>query len=158
MATEFNIPSAPDIRSYLVMMYDNIAVEPGTPVDADAAGTLVGCYLDDDDKAVAACVCDIEFAAFASSALTMIPPGGAEDAVANKALEPGMAANFHELMNIFSRFFITENTPHLRLSVSCPVSEAPDDIKAVIANATDRADVSIDLPRYGKGNISVMAI
>ena len=158
MPTAFNIPDEAEINSYLQMLFDGATVAPAQPVDPALPGALIGGYIDDDDKPVAACVCDVELAAFSGSALTMIPPGAAEDSVQEKRLEPAMMDNFAEMMNIFSRFFIKQSTPHLRLDKCAPYAELSDDMKAVIDSATDRIDVTIDIPRYGSGRVSVMAV
>lgn len=158
MATSFNIPNEIELKSYLMMLFDGAGIGPGQAIDANTQGAIVGAFIDDDDRPVAACIADIEFAAFAGCSMTMLPPGAAEDAVKDKKLEPMMLDNFSEVMNIFSRLFMNDKTPHLRLQKCYAASEAPEAFVAIANNAEDRSSMEIDIPRYGKGNVSFAAI
>jgi len=158
MTTAFNIPNEIELKSYLMMLFDGAGIGPGQAIDANTSGAVIGAFVDDDDVPVAACVCDIEFAAFAGCSLTMLPPGAAEDAVKDKHLEPMMLDNFNEVMNIFSRLFMNDKTPHLRLAKCYVVSEAPEAFVAIANSTEDRSNMEIDIPRYGKGNVSFVAV
>jgi len=158
MATVFNIPNEIEMKSYLMMLFDGAGIGPGKVVDGKTPGAIIGAFIDDDNVPVAACVCDIEFAAFSGCSLTMLPPGAAEDAVMDKKLEPGMLDNFHEVMNIFSRLFMNDKTPHLRLDKCYGLDEAPEAFLDMANNSTDRSEMEIEVPRYGKGNISFVAV
>jgi len=69
-----------------------------------------------------------------------------------------MLDNFHEVMNIFSRLFMNDKTPHLRLDKCYGLDEAPEAFLDMANNSTDRSEMEIEVPRYGKGNISFVAV
>ncbi len=158
MATAFNIPNEIELKSYLMMLFDGAGIGPGQAIDGNTSGAIMGAFIDDNDVPVATCVCDIEFAAFAGCSMTMLPPGAAEDAVKDKKLEPMMLDNFQEVMNIFSRLFMNDKTPHLRLDKCYAVDDAPEAFAAIANSTENRSNMEIDIPRYGKGNVSFVAI
>ena len=158
MATAFNIPNEIELKSYLVMLFDGSGIRPGKAIDGKTPGAIMGAFIDDNDVPVAVCVCDIEFAAFSGCSMTMLPPSAAEDAVRDKNLEPMMRDNFNEVMNIFTRLFMNEKTPHLRLDKCYEVAEAPEAFVSIASLTGDRSNMEIDIPRYGKGNVSFVAI
>ncbi len=158
MATAFNIPNEIELKSYLMMLFDGAGIAPGQAVDANTPGAILGAFIDDDDNPVAACIADIEFAAFSGCSMTMLPAGAAEDAVKDQKLEPMMLDNFSEVMNIFSRLFMNDKTPHLRLSQCYSVNDAPEAFVAMANGAEDRSNMEVDIPRYGKGNVSFVAV
>ena len=158
MATAYNIPSEVELKSYLMMLFDGAGIGPGQAIDANTPGAVIGCFINDQDEPVAVCAADISFAAFSGCAMTMLPPGAAEDSVKDGKLEPMMMDNFNEVMNIFSRLFMNDRTPHLRLDKCYLASEVPEAFAAIANGTEDRSNMEIDIPRYGKGNISFVAI
>ena len=158
MATVFSIPNEIELRSYLMMLFDGAGIGPGKAIDGKTLGAIMGAFIDDNDVPSAVCVCDIEFAAFSGCSMTMLPLGAADDAVKAKNLEPMMRDNFNEVMNMFTRLFMNEKTPHLRLDKCYSVTEAPEAF-VNIANLTEnRSNMEVNIPRYGKGNVSFVAI
>ena len=117
MSTVHPIPNDSDVKQMLGMLYGNgLGVDPGEPVATDAGSrSIVAVYINDAGEPVTACCCDLPFAAYSGAALSMIPAGGAEDAASSGDLTEMMRGNLHEVMNICSRLFISENTPHLKL-------------------------------------------
>lgn len=154
------IPDREDLQRILVMLYgDALTLDAGKAVPAESGSkSVVAIYVNDAEKPVTACICDYDFVAFAGSALTRIPPGGAEDAAESGEFSDMMLGNHHELMNICSRLFMGSNTPHLRLA---KVYTSPDDVPAdahdVLRSTMDRADYQVDVPGYGKGNLSFLS-
>ncbi len=107
---------------------------------------------------VTACCCDLPFAAYSGAALSMIPRGGAEDAAKSGDLSEMMRGNLHEIMNICSRLFITDATPHLKLDALYDNPDAlPEAARSMVATATGRTDLKISIPGYGEGNISFLS-
>ena len=119
---------------------------------------MIGAFINDENEPVAVCASDIEFAAFAGCSLTMLPPGAAEDAVKGKKLEPMMQDNFNEVMNIFSRLFMNDKTPHLRLDKCYSLGDTPQAFLDIANNAENNYSMEIEIPRYGKGNVTFLAI
>lgn len=112
----------------------------------------VAIYVGDDNKPVAACVCNKEFVAWSGSALTMLPAGAARESISGGAFTEVMVGSFQETMNICSRFFMSDSTPHLRLSRICPRKDAPE--LAEVGRAGTRKDFQVAIPRYGSGQMA----
>src|SRR5262245_24958155 len=96
-----------------------------------------GVFRDDAGTAVAACLCDTEFGAYAGAALSMLMPNDAQAAVRNGALSAAMQANLYEIMNIFSSLLMNDHTPHLRLR-EMTTADAVDSAVQDVASAPSR--------------------
>lgn len=153
------IPEETDVKPIVAMLYgDDAEVATSDIVMADDEKSMLAVFLSDDDRPVTACVFDWDFAAFSGSALTRIPPGGAEDAAKDGDFSKMMIDNVREFMNICSRLFMTDESPHLRLGlVYAKPEDQPDDVKAMAANCAAEAGFQISIPNYGSGRLSFIA-
>ena len=161
MSSKHPVPDKASVLGMLGMLFgDGLKVEPlNTPCDTDVDSNVVAVYVADDDAPSSACVCDISFAAFAGAALSMIPKGGAEDAAESGELSEIMLGNLHEVMNICSRLFMNDSSPHLRLdAVHKNAGELPDAARDMVAEPTARSDFRVVIPGYGDGNLSFLSI
>lgn len=161
MATTHPTPNETEARQMLAMLFGNdleIAPVDALATEADS-GHAAAVFVTDEGLPVTACVCDLNFAAFAGSALTRIPPGGAEDAAKSGKLTDNMLGNLNEVMNICSRLFMNGSSPHLRLDkLYASISEIPDDARALVDSITGRLDLKVSIPGYGDGHLSFLAI
>lgn len=148
------LPDDAQVGDLLKIMYgDDLAVESGSAIDP--AQSYVAIYIDDADAPIAACFCDKAFAAYSSAALTMLPAGAAKEVADGGDMSQAMVDNLHEVMNICSRFFMNDRTPHLRLdTVSPPAADGRID---QLLGAGGRGDFKIAIPRYGEGTLAVLA-
>ncbi|MEE9335649.1 MAG: hypothetical protein V3U65_16280 [Granulosicoccaceae bacterium] len=103
-------------------------------------------FVDDGGALVACCYCDLPTAAALGCALSMIPPGGAEAMVEDGEISSTAAENLYEVMNILSSLFMSNTTPHLKLSEV--VNETFEPLEA--ANSSS---FNIDLGKYGNGKL-----
>lgn len=145
------------VRQMFATMFGNdVEVGPGSLVEGDRR--MVAVYINDRDEPCCACVSDYNCTAFLGSALSRIPPGGAEYAAKSGDFSEMMLGNFRETMNICSRFFMDSKSPHLRLDLIYSTEEsAPDDVLALVDSCQWREDFSILIPNYGVGGLSLMA-
>jgi hypothetical protein len=61
-------------------------------------------------------------------------------------------------MNICSRLFISDKTPHLKLDALYDGPDAlPEAARSMLDSAEGRADLRISIPGYGEGNISFLS-
>jgi len=160
MATIHPTPREAEVRQMLGMLFGNnltISEVDALPTGMES-GNAAAVFLADDNTPVTACVCDMKFAAFAGSALTKIPVGGAEDAAESGELTENMVGNLNEVMNICSRLFMNSSTPHLRLekTYNSP-DELPDNARSMLDATVGRADYHVAIPGYGDGIISFLA-
>lgn len=160
MTTIHHIPTKGELRQMLTMLYgDQLELDAGKPVAADnGSKSVVAVYVNDEDAPVTACVCDHSFAAFAGSALTKIPRGGAEDAAKTGDFSDMMLGNLREVMNICSRLFMYNTSPHLRLDqVYASPDTVPEAVRAMLGASKGRGDFSVSIPGYGAGAVSFLS-
>jgi hypothetical protein len=156
----YTVPSTSDTEETLSMLFgDDTLIKTGKALDVKAGnGNLIAVYVNDEGSPVAASVCDIAFAAFAGSSLSMIPAGGARDSVKSKELSEDMLNNLSEVMNIVSSLFMDKDTPHLRLeTIYKDAGELPENALAVVNAPAGQVSYEVDIPRYGKGLLSLSA-
>ena len=155
----YAIPSAAQVKDLLGMLFDGMAVKPASKLDLSPASTsYVGVYISDGGEPVALCACNLDFAAGAGAALSILPPNAAKDAVKAKALPSNMQENLRELMNICTRLVLKDGTPHLRLQDVYAAKSLPAPAAAIAGAATGRADFEVALGKYGSGVLSVMSL
>lgn len=155
----YTLPSTSDIEETLGMLFgDDTFIKPAKPLPVKTGnGNFVSIYVNDGGDPVAASVFDMAFAAFAGSSLSMIPAGGAKDAVKTGELSDDMLDNLNEVMNIISRLLMDGDTPHLRLqTVYADAGKVPDNALAMVNAPAGRTDCEVSIPRYGKGYLSLL--
>jgi len=147
-----------DVLDILSMLYGkDVTLDSSEPVSVENSNAVIAVYINDENKPSTACVCSYNFAAFAGSALTMIPVGGAEDAAESGDFSEMMMSNLYEVMNILSRIFMTDSSPHVKLGVVYKsLDDVPDDIKAMLGISEERTDFDVSIPNYGNGTISFL--
>jgi len=121
---------------------------------SEQPGDWVALYVGTDNTPVAACICNKEFVAYGGSALMMIPAGVARQAATDGNVTDVMVESFHEIMNICSRFLMSDHTPHLRLGVVKKRADAPE--LAELEKAATRKDFQVDIPKYGTGSLACL--
>ena len=159
MPNTYPVPNEKDVFAILSMLYGG-EVELGSvePVPIENKDSMVAVYINDENEPSTACVCNYNFAAFAGSALTKIPVGGAEDAAESGDFSAMMLSNLHEVMNICSRMFMNDSSPHVKLgTVYKTLDDAPDTVKALFGSTEERSDFTVTIPNYGDGTISFLS-
>ncbi len=79
------------------------------------SGSVVGLYVDAELRSRAVVVFDLALAAYSGAALGLVPPAGAQDAVAAGALPENLVENCLEVLNIMASLFNLPKAPHLKL-------------------------------------------
>jgi hypothetical protein len=159
MSTSYYLPNDRETLGVLSMLYgDDIKVAEDEESLAIENSKLYGLYVDADGKPVAVCLCDTPFAAYAGAALSMLPPGGAEDAAENGDISATMKENVYEVMNICSRLLMSDDTPHLKLeNMYNDITELSEEAVEMISTAEAGKHFGIDIPNYGKGRLSLVS-
>jgi hypothetical protein len=156
--TGFRLPSDIELRQLLDTLYDGDAsvrtIDDMAPL-SDSGG-YVGTYDADDGSLAGACVCDAALATYASSALSLIPKGGAQQALADGELSAMMRSNLREVLNILSRLLMSTRTPHLRFGRVCRGDELGADAQATIEAMAARAAFAVGVPGYGSGRLWIL--
>ena len=152
MSSSFITPSPSAISSLLAVIFgENITVSGCEPLELNSQH--VATFIDDEDKVVALCACDIEFVAYSGAALSMIPPDIANEMISGRSVTDAMHDNFYEVMNICSKLLMSDSSAHLRLGKTM----SPDSAAEPIAALQDSGKITgfgIDIPNYGKGTLT----
>jgi hypothetical protein len=160
MTVTTSMPSLKDIRdtvSGLVGKDVELTAGAAAPVVGGDSGSLVALYVDDTLRSSAVIVFDLALAARLGAAIGLIPPGGADAALEDRALSPVLRENATEILNVLASVFNTDGAPHLRLySVAGSGEELRADVRAIAVKAAPREDVTVEVPRYGAGVLSVV--
>lgn len=160
MTLTTSIPPLKDIRDTISgLVGKDVEIAPGAtppPVGGDS-GSLVALYVDDSLRSAAAIVFDLALAARLGAAIGLVPPGGADAALEDGVLSPVLRENATEILNVLASVFNAEGAPHLRLyAVAGTAEDLRPDVKALAVKAAPREDVTIEVPRYGSGVLSVV--
>ena len=159
METKYNIPGDRETLGVLSMLYgDGLVVKKTGEEPKIEDETLVGLFADPDGNTVAACSCDIPFAAYGGAALSMMPKGGAEDAVEEGEISKIMQENIYEVMNICSRLLMSDSTPHLRLTDMYEGLEKVPAESSEVLKACPGVKFEVEIPNYGKGHLSIVTL
>ena len=69
-----------------------------------------------------------------------------------------MQGNLKEVMNICSRLFMDDNSPHLKLdNLYESIGALPDSARSLMDSVQDRLDLIISIPDYGDGKLSFLS-
>lgn len=158
MPNLYPVPSEKDVHEILAMLYgDELEMGSAESTPIGNSNSVLAVYTNDEDEPSTACVCNYNFAAFAGSALTKIPVGGAEDAADSGDFSEMMLSNLREVMNICSRMFMNNSSPHVKLdTVYKSIDDAPEDVKTLFGNSEERVDFDVNIPNYGNGTITFL--
>jgi len=157
--TTVTLPAPKDVRDMLAgLVGRDVTVAPGAPVTpAPDRPVAVAVYVAPDMSVNALCLMDLGAAAYTGSALALLPPGGAQDAVEEDGELSGMQVEaLHEVVNVLSALFNTPGAPHSKLhKLYAPGEEVAADLAGMLA-AFNRIDLQVEVQGYGKGALSLV--
>lgn len=132
-------------------------VASGDPLTADDLPTaLVAIYTSAPMRLHGVLGLQLSLAAHAGAALGLLPPGAAEDSIAEQKLFPDLAENVFEMCNVLTSLLNRDGGPHVRLhEVIYPGMPLPGDARAHLLALGRRLDLMVEISRYGKGKLSL---
>ncbi len=154
------LPVAAGINDFLNGMINRrVNTQPARPFTAKPGTYCVAEYLSDEGKLCVVAMADAAFAAFAGSALAMIPAMQAKQMVqANKVDEP-VRGNAYEVFNVMAACFKTTGTPHVRLTrFFTPGQPIPPELNKCLDIRLSRQDFTVDIPMYGLGQLMIVVL
>lgn len=126
------------------------------PVKAADAFYIVANYVREDGTLGASFAVDLPLAASMAAALTLVPPGIADDSVRAKKLEPLLEENLAEVLNVAGRFFNSATSPRVILKgMTKPPCDAA--VKQFWASAPTRATLDVTVAGYKGGKLALVA-
>ncbi len=145
----YKLPSPTELNESLEMILGESAkIAEGAALATNSASHAAE-FVNRQDEVVAYCLCDLPLAAGLGAALSMVPPGAAEDMVSDGSLTEMATANLYEVMNIFSALYMDDSTGHLKLTVV----NAANDTTMTLEGDTQEVTFDLDTGRYGKGKV-----
>ncbi len=145
----YKLPNPSELNESLEMILGEAAqIAEGDALATNNASHAAE-FVNRQDEVVAYCLCDLPLAAGLGAALSMVPPGAAEDMVDEGALTEMATANLYEVMNIFSALYMDDSTSHLKLTVV----NAANDTDMALEGETQEVTFDLDTGRYGKGKV-----
>jgi hypothetical protein len=116
---------------------------------------VVAVYVSDTDAITGLLVCSMSAAAYLGASLSLLPKPVAEDCIKRGGLEEALLENFREVANICCSLFAEQigARAHLQTVVAKCVA-VPAEYKALMTSP-NRVDVTIDVPNYGQGVVSI---
>lgn len=153
------LPANKDVKDMLSGLVGKpVTVAPGGPVTpTERSPVSVAVYVDPQMNTNALCVMDLALSAYSGGALAMLPPGGCQDAVEEDGeLTSMLTEALHEVVNVLSALFNVPGAPHSKLyKLYAAGDDIPGDIAGMLS-AFNRLDLSVDIPGYGKGAMSLV--
>lgn len=124
-----------------------------------AGGVAVALYETDEPLLAAAVVIDVPLAAALGCALSGIPPRAVQESAASGKLEPSLAENVAEVMNVLTRYLVSRSGRRFTLrKFTCPpAAPAADTLAAASASDEIRA-FRIDVQGYGAGQLAICTL
>jgi hypothetical protein len=118
---------------------------------------VLGAYVTDRLTVTALAVLDLGAAARLGGALSVLPAGAVDDAVAAGELPEMMWDSCYEVLNVFASLFNISDASHVRLyEMYGPEKPPPGDLASLSAVLGGRLDVALTVAGYGKGLLSVV--
>ena len=156
MTTLTPLPASMHVRELLEdLVGQDVAVEPGSPVDLDKP-VETGVYVDDHLSLVGLVVVDLPLAASLASAIGLLPRGAVEGAVADGDIGTGLRENLHEVFNVLGALLNGEGLAHAKLHSTHAPGTVPADVAPHAATMGRRVDLVMDVGRYGRGRFSLV--
>jgi hypothetical protein len=111
-------------------------------------------YQDSNGATAGVCVCDVDLVHKAGAALCLIP---ADARLSAARIDPALAENFREILNICAQLFTTPDGPRVTLQqVILGTDKKPPEIASLITAPPARLDVKMSITGYGAGRMSFL--
>lgn len=145
---KYKKPEASQLVEMIEMILGVDAKASPTAATTTDSVSHVALYVNRDGEKVATCSCAMPTAAALACALSMIPPGGAEGMVEDKALTENATGNYYEVMNIFSSLLMSDKSEHLKLT-----TVETDASQRMVGDGVEEESFALTLGAYGEGEL-----
>jgi two-component system, chemotaxis family, chemotaxis protein CheY len=155
-----SFPRPPQIAAVLrALLRRAVTAAPVGPVPLQATprSWVVEYTRTDDNSVIAYAVCDLALAARVGAALSLIPAGPANEAIASGQLADTLFENFREVLNVLTQLF--ESSGRFRVClhrIHKPGEALPPQLADHLSKPKSRTDVAVDVSGYGKGALTLL--
>jgi hypothetical protein len=131
---------------------DRLELSPEIPV-------VLAEYIDEDGDVAGVAVADLPFACRSGSALVMMPPAVAEEAIRAGELDGDMLDCFREVVNVLTRLMNSSETPHVKLRAVYQSGQLlPGELRVLLrGERARRRDYAVTIEEYGEGRLAVLS-
>lgn len=127
---------------------------------APAAGppggkVAVALFVTDPPDITAAALCDVPLSAALGCALSSVPPAVVGESAEAGGLDPSLAENLGEVMNVLTRFLAARSGQRIVLKgFWCPPAEPPADTVSAARGSDEIRAYRLDVAGYGAGQLA----
>lgn len=154
------LPTADGVRELLHGLFGrdvNVLAVPPQSIEFESK-VVVGLFERENAKIGGLIVADLDVAAFAGAALSLLPVGIAKEAIQAGDMEGPVLENYSEVLNVGVHWFTGKMNPRVVLSeVYTPSAHLPSDVASVMAHPAERVDFEVDIVGYGGGRMRFLA-
>jgi hypothetical protein len=155
------IPSASGVRAILAdLLGREVSVTPGSPLALERdTPAIVADYESDEGPLGVVVLSDLQLSNSLGAALTMVPPSAVAEAVKKWQIDDANVENLREVVNIMTRLFNCDDTPHLRFRTvhRLPGDDLPEETRAVVDEPRARRDLDVFVEEYGTGKLAILS-
>ena len=156
------MPPQDAIRRLLSDLFGRpVIVSRNPPLIRQATDKFTAALFTKEDGAVGVIgLADLEFTAYAGAALTMLPTPMAERQIETGHVDEMVFENFREIMNVCASQFDGANVAHVKLTtlLRLPKDRLPPEVEALMRRPVGRLDLTAQIPNYGKGRLTFLAV
>jgi hypothetical protein len=151
------IPPPKAVRDLLEgLLGRDVEVAPADPLAVGFYAALA-VYQTDAGRMSAVVGTDLALAAYLGTSVALIPPGGAEAILEDKALSATALENVGEVLNVFASVLNEYSDEHTRLIGTYRGQlDAPSDALTLVGTLGNRLDLKVTVSKYGTGTLSVV--
>lgn len=121
--------------------------------------SLVAEYVDADGQVAAVAIADLAFACRSGSALVMMPPSVADEALEDGTIDGDMLDCYREVANVVSRLLNSPDSPHVKLRGLYRAGELmPGETRTLLRDAERRRDYAVSIEEYGEGRLGIAVV
>ncbi len=155
------IPTAEEISEILESLFgEQIKVTGGSPVELTEDKPLTVATIILDDGSVSSIItADLKITVYVGSCLAEIPLDQAKKYISKDEMPENVTENFREVLNIISSTFNKPDLPHVTLGETyTSLEDVTDEHISAIRGSSRRRDMTIEIPDYGEGQMSILAV
>lgn len=157
--TKPSLPTAKSVRDLLTTLFGR-DVELAEKVAADSrvpATSTVAAYRDDANNTVAVVVADLPSSAYLAAMLGLTSKDSADEEVKRGVLSEASTESLHETLSIMGALFNAEGLPRVGIhAVHGSGETVPPRLAAFAEQIGSRLDLTLTLPGYGSGDLSIV--
>jgi CheY-like chemotaxis protein len=152
------LPAAKDVREMLAALLARpVTVHAGARVRPTPENPVsLAVYVDQHRSVNVVCLMDLKLSAYIAGALALLPSGGVQEAVEERELSTTLVEALREVVSILAAIVNTPGAPRSKLDKLYPAGTFVPEEFLVMASGFERLDLTVDIPGYGAGSLSLV--